>query len=145
SNINFTIDTGGSISGKIISETTFEPIPYINVTAFDYDTGEWLIWGTTITDGTYTVNGLPTGRYKVYAGASDNNLPYTNEYYNNVTYSEAATPVYVTKGKDTPNINFILTPSHTTSLNKSLFATLPLLLFLNARGALPPKRHCRPK
>jgi hypothetical protein len=39
---------------------------------------------------------------------------------------------YINSGKDTPNINFILTPINATAKSSSLLFALPLLLFLNA-------------
>jgi hypothetical protein len=110
-NVDFTLDKGGSISGKIISETTFEAIPYVNVAVFDYDSREWLNCSDTGADGSFTVHGLPTGSYRLLANTSQNKLPYIQEYYNNVIYDYTATPVSVTAGKDTPNINFSLAPT----------------------------------
>jgi len=110
-NIDFTLTTGGSISGKIISATTFEGIPYIHISVWDYDTGEWLGWAFTSTDGTYTLHGLPTGRYRIMVYAILNPSLYNSVYYNDTVNHADATPVYVTAGQDTPNINFILTPT----------------------------------
>ena len=110
-NINFTLDGGGSISGKIISESTFEPVPYVRIHVYDYTTGEWRGCADTGADGTYIMHGLPDGNHRVYASTTDNNIPYISEYYDDATNSSFATSVRVHVGRDTPNINFILTPS----------------------------------
>jgi hypothetical protein len=110
-NIDFTLELGGSLSGKIISDTTFEAIAYVHVDVMDYNTSEWLGCADTGADGTFTVYGLPTGSYRVLANTSLNKLPYIDEYYLNTINSSSAKPVSVTKGQDTPNINFSLASS----------------------------------
>jgi serine/threonine protein kinase len=110
-NIDFTMDTGGSISGKVISETTFEGVGYVHIDVMDYNTGEWLNCADTLADGSYTVHGLPTGSYRVYANTSLQNLPYIEEYYKDATNFNSAKAVLVTTGKDTAGVNFTLTPT----------------------------------
>jgi hypothetical protein len=110
-NIDFTLAKGGSISGKVVSDATKEAIANLWVNVNDYDTGEWLGCANTGTDGTYKVHGLPPGKFRVQANASMNKSPYTDEYYDNTTNYNYATPVSVTVGNDTPDINFSLAPT----------------------------------
>jgi hypothetical protein len=110
-NVDFTLDTtGGSISGKVFSETNFKGIAGIHVVVTEYETGEWFGEAFTEADGTYSVHGLPVGRHRVYVDTSWNKSPYIAEYYDNFTEYNNATPVPVDIGQNTPNINFSLTP-----------------------------------
>ncbi|MFC1779061.1 carboxypeptidase regulatory-like domain-containing protein [Thermodesulfobacteriota bacterium] len=102
--INFSLKPDGSVSGTVVDEATGQPIPsvWVNVSTD--------IWGgiSTMTDafGEYLIGGLPAGEYKVVA--YDYNYNYAVEYYDNATNRENATPVTVTSGADTPNINLSL-------------------------------------
>ena len=109
-NINFVLDLGGSISGRVTRDPEGTGIQ--NVTIYVYDTSwNYLKGRATNTTGTYTVGGLPTGNYHVY---TYNSLGYVDEYYNNVPVIGShmpplgVTPVEVIQTLDTPNINFLL-------------------------------------
>ena len=103
-NINFSLAMKGSISGRVTRESDGSGIQ--NVWVYVYNSS-WSQVSSANTDylGNYTVRGLLTGSY--YVGIS-NNFYFIDEYYDNVTNSSAATPVSVTVGLDTPNINFSL-------------------------------------
>ena len=120
--INFTLTTGGSVSGKVISDTTLEGVANIFVAAVDISTGEWISHAITNADGTYTIHGVLAGSIKILASPSSTGVLYIDEYYFNTTYSNGAMPVYVTVGQDTPNINFILTPTGSRSLPEAFKA-----------------------
>jgi actin-related protein len=107
-NVNFTMEVGDTISGRVISDVNFSSIAYLWVNAWDYTSGEWMSGTFTRSDGTYTLHGLPAGTYRVGAWASQNKLPYVDEYYDNTTNRSAAQPVAVSVGEDTPDINFSL-------------------------------------
>src|SRR3990170_119527 len=94
----------GSISG-VVTDTTFAPIPGAMVAAFSSVHPE-MPAGMAMTDSTghYRIHHLLEGDYLVLAGASG----YQHRWYNNVEKKENATPIHVTKGQDTPNIDFSL-------------------------------------
>ena len=79
--------------------------------------------GLTGPDGTYTIGGLATGDYRVRACATG----YFCEYYDDATDYDSATPVAVTEGENTPNINLSLgaqgTPTPTATLTPTPTAT----------------------
>ncbi|MHB8104768.1 MAG: protein kinase domain-containing protein, partial [Dehalococcoidales bacterium] len=130
-NIDFTLDMGGTITGTVISQTTKQPIPYIHLDIFDYDTGEWVNATDTGTNGNYTLTGLATGRYRVWINISIHQNPYVAVYYNNTTDLNKATPVSVTAGQITSNINFSLAPASTglsaqRVLSKAVNTSVPI-------------------
>ena len=55
-------------------------------------------------DGSYTIEGLPSGNYKVQATVSD----HVAEYYDNAPDEASATEVRVNAPDDTPGIDFLL-------------------------------------
>jgi hypothetical protein len=105
---NFTLASGGSVSGTVTDDTN--PIAGAMVLAYDYGMLSHMkpnVLSTAFTnpDGTYTLNGLAAGQYAIRASASN----YTSEYYCNHQHNALATnPVSVTAGSNTPNINFAL-------------------------------------
>jgi hypothetical protein len=103
--IDFNLDLGGAISGTIIDQDTSQPITNANVNA-NPATGEPWGQGTNQigNDGSYAINGLSPGRYKVRASATG----YDEELYNDQTDWMLATEVEVTLGHMTPNVNFAL-------------------------------------
>ena len=58
-------------------------------------------------DGSYALEGLPTGSYVVFT-EDFLGLGYIREYYNNVAAKDSATPVVVTAETETSGINFTL-------------------------------------
>ena len=110
SNINFALNTGGRISGTV-TNSAGTPLANVTVNIFN-STGEFVASGSTNTSGQYiSGNGLPTGPY--YA-RTKNSSAWVNELYDNqicigdecdVT---AGTPITVTAGATTQNINFAL-------------------------------------
>jgi hypothetical protein len=117
SDIDFTLEPGGTISGFVYQEDGITPIFNVRVGAEDFDTGEELGNADTNPDGTYTIVGLPTGTYRIEACASCSGLNYIDELYDDVYRWEwaLATPVSVTSTNDTPDINFTLGVGGTVS------------------------------
>jgi uncharacterized membrane protein/protocatechuate 3,4-dioxygenase beta subunit len=111
SNINFSLSVGGTISGRVLQNTGGQPLAGALVSASDYDSGEWRSDTLTREDGSYIIHGLPAGSYRVAASGSD----YARTYYAAAFDYDAAMPVAVAAGIDTPNINFSLTPSGSIS------------------------------
>jgi len=111
--VNFALVQGGSISGWVFDDPSPSlrpsiPLPGIKVEATDWQSGTLAGRAETARDGRYRIPNLLPGRYRVYA--HDDAGRYVAEYYDDVTDPQAATPVTVTVGHDTPEINFALAP-----------------------------------
>ena len=92
----------GSISGRVTDEAS-NPIAGASVNA--YLLGNSLFAnGLTDSDGSYTINGLEPGNYRVVAAAAG----FAFEVYDDTIDFAQATPVAVTSGADTPGIDFAL-------------------------------------
>jgi hypothetical protein len=94
-------DGTGSISGKV-TDSNNQPVTDGCVRA--YDLGDIRVSFSWIEpDGSYKLEGLDTGKYKVEFERCDANVLW--EYYDNARTSQDATYVSVTDGADTPGIN----------------------------------------
>ncbi len=104
SNIDAALTTGGQISGTVTNGMTGGPAAGVYVTALD-SSGEQLSYATTDSQGNYTLPGLsPSASYRVeFSPASGS--PLATEFYPSGATLEAATPVSVTVGQTTPNID----------------------------------------
>jgi len=102
---NIIVTEMGSISGTVTEEGTGEPIEGIFVFACEVD----VYCDSTHTDsnGFYTIS-LPIGTYRV---GTYTEADYISEFYNDKIYWEEADDVFVSAGKETPNINFALLPA----------------------------------
>jgi len=106
-NINFQLDAGGTISGTVTSSASGNP-PIDGIKVF----AQGPIWydSLTLSNGSYTITGLPFGQYTILAPRYITD-PWVQEWYDNQTTVANATPVTISAG--TPNatgIDFILTP-----------------------------------
>jgi len=108
--INFSLDTGGTISGTVHQTDGTTPIPDILVMAENTTTGVVLGLAPTERDGTYRTTGLPAGEYRVFA-KDPLGRGFAQEYYSNASDAASATAVTVVVPGDTPNINFTLNPA----------------------------------
>jgi carboxypeptidase family protein len=112
--IDFSLDLGGSFSGKVTDAVTTAGIASASVTLYNSG-GTQLSSLNTDFAGNYTTSGLPVGTY--YARVQVNNTSYVGQAYNQkpcVLGSCSGTmtstdPITVTLGATTPNINFPLT------------------------------------
>ncbi len=104
--IDFTLEVGGTVTGRITDAATGDPIPGMNVT-----TGP--LWLGTCTDdeGYYTLDLVPASYPFEIGAASGPNFcqngaphPYSEEVWQEGT----ATPITVASGATLPNINFTL-------------------------------------
>jgi len=102
-NIDFTLDSGGTISGHVYQSDGTTPIEGVWVYA-ELVGGGYGMGATTASDGSYTITTLRTGQYRVRAYAEE----YIEEYYDGVYDYSEATPVSVTMPDDTPDIDFTL-------------------------------------
>jgi hypothetical protein len=102
-NIDFTLEVGGTISGHVYEADGTTPVDNVRVYARDYDTGAY-DYAWTATDGSYILTGLSSGKYRVRAEADD----YIREYYDGAYNQHEAALVTVTAPGETGSINFTL-------------------------------------
>jgi protocatechuate 3,4-dioxygenase beta subunit len=101
--IDFTLPTGGSISGRVTDESG-NPIEGAPVDAMLFEGCCAFSVATTDSDGTYTIAGLPAGSYRLFASATG----FASEYYDDTADASLASPIPVADGADTPGIDFAL-------------------------------------
>ncbi|TEU14550.1 MAG: hypothetical protein E3J21_15520 [Anaerolineales bacterium] len=106
SGIDFYLAKAGSISGYVYEEDGITPIAGAGVYAFPITGDHPGNGANTGPDGSYTIEGLPSGTYKVQATVSD----HVPEYYDNAPEEASATEVIVNAPNDTPGIDFRLSP-----------------------------------
>jgi len=109
-NINFQLQMGGSVSGKVTDETG-APIQDVNIEIRDDDYNYY--WGDTDSEGTYTISGIAEGDYKVHFSASNVNeyqdTSYVSQWYNNKSSYDAGDSVAVKSEETTSKIDAKLT------------------------------------
>lgn len=97
------LDRAGSLSGTVVDALTGTPLADVSLYAWSVDGANGTMgWGWSGSDGSFTVSGLPTGSYILYA--YDFSGGYVPTYYDGVTVLDAATPLAVTTGHDTGGI-----------------------------------------
>ncbi len=105
SDIDFTLELGGMISGTVTSEASGLPLEGIQVCAQDDNSQKFC--GLTDADGDYTINKLPAfDAYKVKVVADG----WALEYYNDNHQKRWAAAVPVVSAQTTSGINFALEP-----------------------------------
>ncbi|UCH90192.1 MAG: carboxypeptidase regulatory-like domain-containing protein, partial [Thermoplasmata archaeon] len=104
SGINFGLALGGTISGIVTRDSDGQPIEGVSIEVWEYETWEGFGGYTTLSDGTYTITGLPSGTFRVMANAAG--TAYAGEYYNNTYNSNLAEEINVTAGMTVTGINF---------------------------------------
>ena len=104
--IDFFMDPAGSISGTVtaVGGGLIEDEIYLSA-CFEDDS--FCRWAPMQPDGTYVITRLPAGKYRVNAYQWPTG-DWIEEVFDNTQDWDAFTPVYVTGGQDTPNINFEL-------------------------------------
>jgi protocatechuate 3,4-dioxygenase beta subunit len=111
SNVNFVLERGGVVSGKVIDSATGLPLGNVAVGVFDSNGFFWT-QGVSDSCGNYSVyNGLDTG---TYFARTANQGGYIDEYYDdlpcilgNCSLGEA-TPIPVEYGQNTSSVDFAL-------------------------------------
>lgn len=106
---NIALTRTGSFSGTVTDELGV-PIPYAIISARD-SLGYYYYGSSTDAQGKYVVGELPSAKYKAQARAQG----FVPQWYNKKSTVDSATLFTVTKGYDTPNINFILSRGGTIS------------------------------
>ncbi len=99
---NILLTRTGSFSGTVVDENG-DPIPFASVMARD-SLGYYYGNGTSQNQGTYVVSGLMTSMYKAAANA----VGFVPQWYDKKSVLDSATSFLVTKGFDTPEIDFVL-------------------------------------
>ncbi|MFZ4857789.1 MAG: carboxypeptidase regulatory-like domain-containing protein [Desulfuromonadaceae bacterium] len=103
--INATMILGGTISGKV-SNSAGSGIAGVYLRAYEVASSSNINYGSSQSDGSYTITGLPTGSYKLeFSGGSTG---YISQWYNNKTSQALADAVTVTAGAATSDINATL-------------------------------------
>lgn len=102
--IDATLTEGGHITGTVTDPDGL-PVEDAWVTVHKNEGDWWEQWASDQTDtlGVYDVGGLPTGTYRVEFIPNDSAL--TTEYWNNTYDFDLATPVEVTAGTTTADID----------------------------------------
>jgi len=108
--IDFGLDTGGIITGKVTDSKTRLPIPDVFISVYDPQ-GNFATYGYTDERGLYSAGGLASGNY--FAQSSNYN-GYVDELYRNIPCPGSlcdpttGTSIAVRIGTKTRNINFAL-------------------------------------
>jgi hypothetical protein len=107
-NINFSLEPGASISGRVTNESSGAAISSAGLTLYDSD---WVTksFGSSDSSGNYLFNGLPPGSYYIEASPSG----YAREKYNGAGTRGTATAVFVTQGAAVTGIDLSLVPTST--------------------------------
>jgi len=112
SGIDFQLDTGGVISGRVTNSSA-NGIANVNVEVYDTD-DKWITSRATDANGDYRVPCLQTGNYKVrFETNSAGN--YFEEWYNDKTEFGTADIIAVTYGQTVSNIDAVLAASSVIS------------------------------
>ncbi|MEE8526049.1 MAG: carboxypeptidase regulatory-like domain-containing protein, partial [Thermoanaerobaculia bacterium] len=115
SGVDFALEAGASISGRAYEDTiangVYDPGEEqadVAVTAFDFFTGEWIASATSGADGSYQIQGLDAGSYRVETEPDDRN--FVRQYWDGVFRHDQATPVEIVDGAfvDVAGIDFPL-------------------------------------
>lgn len=104
--IDFGLEAPGTISGVVTTDVGNAPITNVAIFSENLDTGDE--YNTTSDeDGNYEMD-LPEGSYRVRAEFGAEGQLIIMEYFDDVTNPEDATPVRVTMGDETSDIDFEL-------------------------------------
>lgn len=111
-NVNAALAPAGHISGKVTANVGGDGIANISVSAWTNMGSSWQRMASAVsaTDGTYDIGGLGASSYRLLFRDAIVPARYLPEVYDNVLYVditslEAGTPVNVTAGSTTANIN----------------------------------------
>jgi len=102
--IDAQLEEGGALSGRVTDSTGTVGIYNVNVQIYDLN-NYWLNSVSTDSDGYYTLQGLPSGNYKIEFRTSWTPDDYVGEWYNDKDSFENADAVSVTLGQTTTGID----------------------------------------
>jgi uncharacterized repeat protein (TIGR01451 family) len=103
--INFSLTQGGSVTGKV-TDGQGNPLANADIWADYYESRDWAGGTRTDNEGSFIIQGLAAGQYRVGAQAAG----HVKKFYNNTLIYDQAEPVSVTAGQSTSGINFALEP-----------------------------------
>ncbi|MSP11871.1 MAG: hypothetical protein EXR62_02820 [Chloroflexi bacterium] len=103
--IDFSLEPGGTIAGRVVDAGTGAPVANMVVGALDWVT-RFPFAGTTDAQGNYRILGLPTSVYLLFVAGDSRN--YVTTFYPNTIYPTNTTPVTVTAGSLISPLNFAL-------------------------------------
>jgi hypothetical protein len=111
SNINFTMQPGGSITGTVYRSDGTTPVPFAYLYVYDL-TYTYMGFAQTNASGQYTFTGLPTGGYKINLNSgSIGGYAWVSEWYQDKQDFAQATVVNVTAGSTTSGVHIISNPA----------------------------------
>jgi protocatechuate 3,4-dioxygenase beta subunit len=102
--IDFSVGTGGVVSGTVTDADTGAPVQYASITVVD-GLGLAVSWTSSDADGHYAALWIPTGTYKVHATAQC----YKEEWYKNASSFSSARWIHVQDDSVTSFVDFSLT------------------------------------
>ena len=107
-NVDFALQLGGSVSGKVMSATTGAPIPGGSVRL--YDAGGSFTYDYLDSSGSYRFEGLQSGMYYAKTETWSN---YADQVYDGIVCeptcdATTGTPIVVTVGQESLDVNFSL-------------------------------------
>lgn len=101
--INFTLQAGAAIKGKVIDFATREPLARAIVSVYD-QANHWKKAAMTDAEGMYVISGLPAGTYVVMA----EKIGFYRQWYDDVDSEDLATPVVLGATEVKEDIDFAL-------------------------------------
>jgi 5-hydroxyisourate hydrolase-like protein (transthyretin family) len=111
SHVDATLATGATVSGKVTDAVTGAPVSGVSVYVDDYANGggAHLALDHAVTDstGAWSLGGYPTGTYEVRFSPSYGSN-YAFQYWNQVTGQDPPTPIALTAGSTTSNVDAAL-------------------------------------
>ncbi len=105
------LNLAGTMSGTVLAPDGVTPLEDFTVVALDPFTHDWIQSALTDAAGMYTIPGLRSGDYKVWALGSAHDFP--DQYFDGETDRDLATTVNVNAPGDTPGIDFVMNASGT--------------------------------
>ncbi|HEU5162873.1 MAG TPA: carboxypeptidase-like regulatory domain-containing protein, partial [Thermoanaerobaculia bacterium] len=115
--IDFSLDVGARVSGRVLAEETGQPLSGIEVSAYAVS-GERIAFVATRAGGDFSFS-LPSGRYKF--SAADPTGKYVMEFYFDVPTFAAAASFELTAGQTQSGLNFTLALQTQPSAPTTLF------------------------
>jgi uncharacterized repeat protein (TIGR01451 family) len=104
---NFVLVSGGIITGVITNESSGQPLPNTNVTAYD-TSWNWVQATSTGSNGRYTLTGLPAGSFYLEGVNSIGDFGFLKTCYINASTHASATPITLSSGSRLTNVDFSL-------------------------------------